>query len=369
MIITNKLQEISLYVKYFIEYPYFTRYMTRSKKKDPRICIVGPGAIGGVIAGVLAREGFNITLVTKYEELAQKISSTGIEVQGFRGHFTQPIPSVARINQLDGLFDYALIVTRVDDMVESAKALLPFLHENSRVVSMQNGICEEMLARVVGEKRTIGGVVGWRGILHAPGKVEMTTGGECVLGNWNRQPDAELEQLARILGNFIETRISENILAELYSKLIINSCITSLGVCSGLSLGQIMAIRKARLIFIEIVKEAIEVAGAMEIEVAAGANGKLDYYKFIAPGILTNLKRHLTIMVIGLKYRKHKSSSLQSVKRGRKTEIKNYNGYIASKGLELNIPTPVNEQLTQMVHEIEEGKRKIGPENLRDVYL
>jgi 2-dehydropantoate 2-reductase len=234
---------------------------------------------------------------------------------------------------------------------------------------MQNGICEEMLAAVVGEKRTIGGVVGWRGILHAPGKVEMTTGGECVLGNWNRQTDEELEQLARILGNFIETRISNNILSELYSKLIINSCITSLGVCSGLTLGQILSRRRARLIFIEIVKEALAVAGAMGIVVAAGANGKLDYYKFIAPGILTNFKRHLTIMVIGLKYRKHKSSSLQSLKRGRKTEIKNYNGYIAAKGLEYNIPTPVNEQLTQMVHEIEEGQRQIGTHNFQDIEL
>ena len=107
----------------------------------------------------------------------------------------------------------------------------------------------------------------------------------------------------------------------------------------------------------------------MKIEVAAGANGKLDFYKFVAPGAFAGFRRHLTIRVIGHKYRKHKSSSLQSLKRGRKTEIKNYNGYIASKGLEFNIPTPVNEQLTRMVHEIEEGKRKIEPENLRDVYL
>ncbi len=201
--------------------------------KELRICIVGPGAIGGVVAGVLAREGFNIHLVTKYEELAKKISTKGFEISGHCGTFTQVIPSVASCDQLDGIFDYVLIVTKGQAMEEAARAVLPLLDDHSRVVSMQNGICEEMLAEVVGEKRTIGGVVGWRGILHAPGKVEMTTGGECVLGNWNREPDEELEQLARILGNFIETRVSENILSELYSKLIINSCITSLGVCSG----------------------------------------------------------------------------------------------------------------------------------------
>jgi 2-dehydropantoate 2-reductase len=337
--------------------------------KKMRICVVGPGAIGGVVAGVLRREGFNIHLVTKYKELAEKINSTGIEVSGRRGDFTQLIPSVATIDQLEGVFDYALIVTKAEAMVESAKALLPYLHENSRVVSMQNGICEEMLAEVVGEKRTIGCVVGWRGIQHGPGKVEMTTGGECVLGNWNREPDDELVRLAWIMGHLIETRVSKNIFSELYSKMVINSCITTLGVICGSTLGEIMASRKARNIFIEIVREALLVAGTMELKVAPGANGKLDYYKFLAPGFLANLKRHLTIRVIGIKYRKHKSSSLRNLKRGLKTEVNYYNGYMAAKGSEFKIPTPVNEQLTQMVHEIEEGKRQIGPENLRDIHL
>ncbi len=352
-----------------IEYPYFAKYITQSMDKNIRICVVGPGAIGGVVAGVLMRKGFNIQLVTKYEELAEKISSTGIEVSGYCGIFTQPIPSVARIDQLDGVFDYVLIVTKGDAMVESAKTLLPYLHKNSRVVSMQNGICEELLAEVVGEKRTIGCVVGWGGTMHAPGKVEMTSGGECVLGNWNREQDEELERLSDIMENLIETRISNDILSELYSKMIINSCITTLGVCSGLYLGEIMKKRRARIIFIEIIREAIMVAGAMGIKVAPGARGKLDFYKFVAPGFLANFKTHLTIRVIGVKYRKLKSSSLQSLKRGRKTEVNNYNGYIASKGREFNIPTPVNEQLTRMVHEIEEGQREIGLSNFHDVQL
>jgi 2-dehydropantoate 2-reductase len=68
-----------------------------------------------------------------------------------------------------------------------------------------------------------------------------------------------------------------------------------------------------------------------------------------------------------LKYRKLKSSSLQSLERGRKTEVENYNGYIAAKGRELGIDTPVNEKLTCMVREIEQGKRKIDPENFDEI--
>ncbi len=334
-----------------------------------RICIVGPGAIGGVVAGVLAQKGYNIQLVTKHMDLAEKISTTGIEISGHCGRFTQVIPSVATFDQLEGIFDFVLIVTKGQAVEEVARGILPFLNENSRVVSMQNGICEPVLAGIVGEERTVGCVVGWGGTFHGPGKVEMSSGGECVLGNWNREADAALHRLAMIMGHVIEIRKVDNILSELYSKMMINSCITTLGVLSGLYLGELMKIKKVRNIFIEIVREALLVAGAMGVAVAPGAKGKLDFYKFVAHGLLANFRSHLTIRVIGIKYRKLKSSSLQSLERGRKTEINNYNGYISEKGREFGIPTPVNEQLTRMVHEIEEGQRKIGSENLREVYL
>jgi len=334
-----------------------------------RICVVGPGAIGGVVAGVLARKGYDIQLVTKYRDLAELISTSGIKISGHCGNLTQPIPSVARSEELEGIFNYVLIATKAHGMEEAARSMLPYLDKDSMVVSLQNGICEDKLASIVGEQRTIGCVVGWGGTMHKPGNVEMTSGGECVLGNWKREADEKLETLAGIMEHVIETRISSDILSELYSKMIINSCITSLGVISGLYLGEILAKVKARNIFIEVIREAICVADAMDLQVAPGARGKLDFYKFLAPGLLSGFKRHLTIRVIGMKYHKLKSSSLQSLERGRKTEVEFYNGYIAAKGKEYAVPTPVNNQLTRMVKEIEEGKRQISPENFKVLSL
>jgi len=235
------------------------------------------------------------------------------------------------------------------------------------VVSMQNGICGDMLAEVVGEQRTIACVVGFGSTMLEPGKIDMTSGGELVIGNWLRGPDRELEELSTILNHVVETRITSKIFQELYSKMIINSCITTLGAISGQFLGDMLASRLSRNLFIQVIREALAVADAMKIIVPPGAAGKLDYYKFLATGPFSGFKRHLTIRVIGMKYRKLKSSSLQSLKRGRKTEVANYNGYIAAKGKELGVPAPVNEQLTLMVGEIEEGKRMITPENFREI--
>ncbi len=335
--------------------------------KESRICVIGPGAIGGVVAAVLTRQGYNTTLVVKYPELAEKINKWGIEVLGECGEFTIPIPSVALPQELSGIFDYVLLATKADGLMESARGVLPFLNENSRVVSMQNGICEEMLADVVGEERTIGCVVGFGGSMHEPGKVEMTSDGEFVIGNWNRGADEKLESLAAILNHVAETRISEEIFQELYSKLIINACVTTLGAVCGQYLGEMLSKRNSRKLFIEIIREAVAVGTAMGITIPAGAGGKLDYYKFLAPGPLSGFKRHLTIRVIGMKYRKLKSSSLQSLQRGRKTEVDNFNGYIAAKGRELGVATPVNEKLTRMVLEIEQGKRKVDPANFLEI--
>ncbi len=337
--------------------------------KEIRICVIGPGAIGGVTAGLLTREGYDVRLVTKHPKLAEKISSSGIVVAGHCGDFTVPVPSVATPEELDGIFDYVLIATKAGSLVDAARGILHFIDENSRVVSMQNGICEEMLAEVVGEERTIGCVVGWGGTMHEPGKVEMTSGGEFILGNWNRRKDSELEKLAGILGHIIETRTTDEILPELYSKMIINACITTLGAVCGLYLGEMLARKRVRNLFIEIIREAIEVAKAMDLTIAPAASGKLDFYSFLRPGLLSGVKRHLTIRVIGIKYRRLKSSSLQSLERGRKTEVDNYNGYIAAKGREFKVATPVNDRLTSMVREIEEGKRAITPGNFREISL
>lgn len=332
-----------------------------------RICIIGAGAIGGVIAGLLVQKKYQVSLVCKYNDLAEKIQKTGIEISGECGNFTVPVFSVARPEELEGIFDYVLIATKADGLVDSATRILPFLNESSRVVSMQNGICEGMLAEVVGEERTIGCVVGFGASMLEAGSVEMTSGGELVLGNWQRERDQELEQLEVILGEVVNTRITDEILPELYSKLIINACVTTLGAVCGLYLGDMLSKRSTRNIFIEVIREAVAVADAMGIRIPPGASGKLDYYKFLAPGVLTEFKQHLTIRVIGIKYRKLKSSSLQSLERGRKTEVDNYNGYISARGKELDVATPINDQLTRMVREIEENQRKITPLNFDDL--
>jgi len=103
------------------------------------------------------------------------------------------------------------------------------------------------------------------------------------------------------------------------------------------------------------------------IKVERGGGGKLDYYRFLeGGGVLSQMKRNLLIRAIGFKYRRIKSSSLQSLERGRKTEIDYLNGYICARGRKHGVPTPINDAVVKMVKEIEGGQRKMTPENLKD---
>ncbi|MGO9566816.1 MAG: ketopantoate reductase family protein, partial [Desulfomonilaceae bacterium] len=98
----------------------------------------------------------------------------------------------------------------------------------------------------------------------------------------------------------------------------------------------------------------------------AGA-GKLDYYRFLGGSSFTsNLKRNVLIRIIGFKYRRIRSSSLQSLERGRRTEIDFLNGYICDRGSDHGVPTPVNDSVVSMIRQIEAGSRKISLDNLAD---
>ena len=332
--------------------------------KDISIAVIGAGAIGGITAGYLSLAGYDVEIVCKHQEKVEQARNKGLHITGVRGERFVKIKAVATVGELSGKKDIVLVVTKAYDMPDAARNALPFLKEDSTVVSMQNGICVEAMAEIVGKERTVGCVIGWGANMLEDGTLRMTSEGEFVIGGL--QPDKDLSQLEEVFGSVIQTRISQNIIADLYTKLIINSCISSMGVLCGLSLGEMLKMSIARNIFINIMREAIYVANAMKLHVPP-FGGKLDYYSLIkGNGPVAVFKRYLLIRIIGFKYRRLKSSSLQSLRRGKPTEIDYFNGYIVKKGKELGVPNPVNERTVQMVKEIEAGKREVAVNNLYD---
>ncbi|MHA1584350.1 MAG: ketopantoate reductase family protein [Promethearchaeota archaeon] len=345
--------------------------MNNEEMKSLKIAVIGAGAIGGITAAFLKKMGYNVSIVCKYEKYAEKINTEGIHIFGVNGEFQIVIPSVAKIMDLDPnrKFDIIFTAVKATDLDDVAKQIDPYLLDDSVVVTLENGIVEEKMADWVGKSRVVGAVTGFGATMYPEKGMEMTSMGEFVIGTLDNIAQPKLQIIQQMLSTIVPTRISRNIIGDLYSKLIINSCITSLGAVCGLFLGEMLRKKKIRKIFIEIIREAIAVADASNIHVEV-YNNKLNYYTFLkSDSKFNSFKRHLLIKLIGFKYRRLKSSSLQSLLRNKPTEIHFLNGFISDKGREFGILTPVNDKIIELIEEIEMGKRKINLSNFDEDFF
>jgi 2-dehydropantoate 2-reductase len=269
--------------------------------KESKIAVIGAGAIGGLTAGFLYEKGFNVEVVCKSPELANKITDNGLYIYGLRGVHTIKIPSVATVSELKDKKDIVFLATKATDAFDAAHEVLPLLTDNSVVVSMQNGMCLPMLADIFGKSRTVSCIISWGSTAHSRGELEMTAHGDFIIGTLENTQSGQLTSFRDLLSTIFPAKISTNMMGDLYAKLLINACITNTGVICGLKLGEMLAVKKIRNIAIAIINEGITVANAMGCEVAVFGN-KLNYYKFLkGTGFYHDLRRHITIRAIGIK--------------------------------------------------------------------
>lgn len=333
-----------------------------------RTVLIGTGSIGGTVAVMIKEHGYDIDVVAHGEEKAKEIRKRGFILEGALGSYTTKMNAYPDVDSLEGEYDVCFIATKYQQMPDVAGKMLPHLKEDSLIVSLQNGICTDMLSEVVGEKRTVSCMIGFGATLIEPNRVCVTSKGEFYVGMPGGYHPKKLDELAAMLSAALPTQVSEDIISRLYSKVIINSCINSLAGISGKTLGQTLDEKKARETFLDIVREAMRLAKAMELDVPK--YGKLLNYNLfmLMDNKAFNAVCEAVVYLVGkLKYKNVKPSTLQSLEKGNKTEIDIMNGYISAKGKEYNVPTPVNDKLTRMIKEIENGERRICVENIAEL--
>ncbi|MDJ0666556.1 MAG: 2-dehydropantoate 2-reductase [Desulfobacterales bacterium] len=333
---------------------------------DLKIAVVGAGAIGGVTAALMTKAGWDPILVCKHADTLAQVTSPGLVVTRLGETHTVPVRGVLTIAELPRDLDIVFHATKANDCVAVARELLPYLHEASIVVSMQNGISEDALAGVLGRERVAGCVENLAVTLKGPGEIDVTSEGAFILGHIDHKQDERIKLIQPMLDAVQPTRISDNIMGELYAKLMFNACINALTAINGVSLGKLLAVRKIRSVFIALMQETLSVADAVGIRLAP-APGGLNLRKLLTGGHLWDqFKRHLILCIVGIKHGRIRPSTLQSLERGRPTEIDYLNGYICDRAAEHAIPVPVNQAVVTMVKEIEAGKRPMTMANMDD---
>jgi 2-dehydropantoate 2-reductase len=344
--------------------------MAEDRKPIQRILVMGCGSVGGIIAGKLLLHRNELTIVTHNEQISLAINTDGLNITTPERTWTVSARAYNRLYETSGLYDVVLLGMKATNVEAAAKDVKQYLSTNGYVVTLQNGLVEDRIAKILGHERVVGGLVGWGASMHAPGVYEMTSGGETIIGELDGEVTDRIITLKTTLEAATTTSVSSNIYGALWSKLAINCTITTLGAVTGQLLGEMLRQRKIRRLALHIISEVVDVATEKGIQLEP-VGGTLDIHRLYIPSKqrmgsfhINNIPKHAIMLLVGLKFAKLKSSMLQSIERGRRSEVDYMNGYAVEQGLKYAVPTPVNKSITEMVKEIESGKRDIHPDNL-----
>ena len=113
--------------------------------------------------------------------------------------------------------------------------------------------------------------------------------------------------------------------------------------------------------------ERVDTAKAQGIKLERiAANPQLLYLPKNA-GFVVRYAKDVIARMLGRKYKSARSSTLQSLERGRKTEVDYLNGYVVDIATRVGVNAPINKALTRMIKEIESGARKIAKANIDEL--
>jgi 2-dehydropantoate 2-reductase len=298
----------------------------------PKIAIVGAGAVGSGRGALLARAGKDVTLIARRAHV-EAINRDGLSVDGVMGAFTVMVPAK---DELAFRPDLALLTVKTQDVGAVCKQIAPYV-TGVPVVMLQNGIrSDEMAAAVLGEEPIISGVVLFNAGFLNPGHVTYSVKGSMLIGEAFRKNGKRVEEIATILSRAIETEVSDNINGVRWTKLLVNVMGNSLEAMTGLSFGACMRHAGMRRVGIFILREAFEVVEKAGANLESLPGLPLTAFKFTikSPLPMASLVLRLTMSTTDTL-----TSTLQSIRRGRPTEIDYLNGEIVTQGQRLGLST------------------------------
>ncbi len=345
--------------------------------ESPRFLVMGCGGIGGIVAASLLEMGFDVAPFTTNEGIAQAIEARGFSLRGegagrtVKGPVHREVPAAAKDGQK---FDYVLLATQPPQVEDAARAALGSLAENGRMVCLQNGLCEERVARIAGDGRVLGAVVAWGAAMPEPGVYDRTAAGGFTLGRMDGAPDEAAQPLARALECIGPVEITDNLAGKRWSKLAINCNISSLGTIGGDRLGALMQHRFTRRLALEVMTEVVAVARRerVRLEKVSGTID-LDWIALtedekVAAGSPSLVAKHTLLLAVGFRYRRMRSSMLSAIERGRTPAIDFLNGEVVERAKKHGVPVPVNALVRDTVWNIARGKKKPGLDLLREIF-
>ncbi len=301
----------------------------------PRVAVLGAGAVGCYFGGMLARAGAPVTLIGRPRHV-EALQREGLWLETLR--FQERVLIAASV-AVEVVREAAVVLFCVKtlDTDEAARSLAPHLAPGAIVFSLQNGVDNVERIRAAGGFEALPAVVYVAAAMTGPGRVKHTGRGDLIVGDPSGRRRGELERVAALFARAgVPCAISDNIGAELWSKMSMNCAYNAVSALGRAKYGRVTHHPHAREVLRLAVEETVAVARAAGIA--------------LSEAVLVEAAFRL-----GEAMSEATSSTAQDIQRGKRTEIDSLNGYVARRGAELGIPTPVNQALHALVKLLEEA--------------
>ena len=302
-----------------------------------KICILGAGALGCALGGVLTEAGNEVWLINRNADQVDAMNSRGLILRAGGVDRTVAVHA-ATTAQPAGVVDLVVVLVKSFHTQQAMQAATSLLGPDTLVLSLQNGLGhEDILADIVGRERVLAGKTYAGGSQLGVGHVNIgTKGKDTHIGELDGAMTERVQRVAHVFNAAgLDTTVSDNIMGTIWDKLLINVATGAITGITGLPYGDLYKQPELEACGVAAVAEAMAVAKASGIRLS-----------------ITEPSQAWHKAGAGLPY-EFRTSMLQSLDKGSITEIDFVNGSVVRWGQRCGVPTPVNQTLVACMKGIE----------------
>lgn len=291
-----------------------------------KVAIYGAGGVGGYFGGRLARAGADVHFIARGEHL-DALRQDGLHVESVFGDFDVDVPATDDPEDI-GPCDYVLFTVKSFDTEDAARELDPLLHDETAVISLQNGLDnEEKLAAEIGREHVMGGVAYILSTIAEPGVLEHTGGPTTLVvgeldGTRSDRAERLLDWCDRAEG--MEAELSDSIQTELWEKTAFICAHAGMTATVRLPVGDIRSQQESWEMYRRIIDEVCRVARATGVELPdETVNHWMEFAEDLGPDSYSSLHYDLV--------------------HDKPMELEALHGEIVRRGRENDVDVPMNE--------------------------
>ncbi|MCF0149798.1 MAG: hypothetical protein HUJ80_00130 [Firmicutes bacterium] len=339
-----------------------------------KFLVVGAGAIGGVIGGLLTKGGCDVTLLDVAEDHVLAMQQHGLKLimpDGSEEVISVKAQTVEEyLKSCPGPVECLLLCVKGQFTEAALEPFLPAMDENSFVVSVQNGLNEYTIEKLIGRERTVSGFVNIFSDYMEPGVINYGGKGALVLGEMDGSMTGRMKLLEQELKGLDHLELSDNVLGYLWAKLGY-AVILLATTLTNETMADVIDDPRYRIMLMDLASETYQVAQAEGFELPQFDDfDPADAYPREGRD-LDKLHRQLDVHVQRLRsYTKvHSGFWRDIVVRKRRSEVSVFELPVRECAQKHGIPIPLTARCFEMFRQLEAGERPFTTDNLDELVL